>query len=529
MAFQTGYGQVPEVTAGSVLNAASWSSPVAAGELVAIFGSNLATGQQSAAPPLPLVLAGTSVAIDGVPAPILFVSPTQINVQVPSSLTPPSNYDVATAHVVVSTPAGSSSPAALSLTSTFPGLFTSDASGCGQAAALNIVTPYAATLNTAMNSAAPGDYIALFGTGFGLAVAQPADGAAATVAATLRQQPGVYVDGNLVASTYAGLAPGLAGVDQINFQLPASAREGCAVPVSASLFLGSPQVTLSVQKGRGKCSDPPIQSYGQITLYKATFSGPATLPTASDAIVGSFPSAPGLQAPTPTPIVYAPDYVANIFVPTVSIVSTDGAPISTHNCSVPGYSHLSAGTIQIEGPNGASATAAPQALQGSGVSYGTALPDGFIGPGTVTLSGTDGNDVDLHATFPLGPPIQVQTSFPAGTNISESQPLTVKWTGGDSTELVKLTLISAQGSVQTADYTYAPASAGSLTISPVCTNTPGTNFCTWGLPLSSNAQIVVDVIPAPDHTTSVSVPGVTGPVQLTYQYSYTFTGLTLGN
>ena len=58
---------------------------VARGELISIYGSNLANGLLSALPSSSptLTLAGASVTIGGLPAPILFASPNQLNVQVP--------------------------------------------------------------------------------------------------------------------------------------------------------------------------------------------------------------------------------------------------------------------------------------------------------------------------------------------------------------------------------------------------------------------------------------------------------------
>jgi hypothetical protein len=167
------------------------------------------------------------------------------------------------------------------------------------------------------------------------------------------------------------------------------------------------------------------------------------------------------------------------------------------------------------------------------VSYSEILPTGFIAPGTYTISGSAGGSVDLTASLVVGSPIQLQTTFPAGTVISSSQPLTVRWTGGDPGTLVKVTLISGQGLNATSDYSYADAASGSLTMPPYCSGNPvsaGGNgvFCTLGLPLSQNAQIEVQVMPAPDQVSIVSVPGVTGPVQLTWQYSYDFSGLILG-
>jgi hypothetical protein len=163
------------------------------------------------------------------------------------------------------------------------------------------------------------------------------------------------------------------------------------------------------------------------------------------------------------------------------------------------------------------------------VTYTENLPTGFVGPGTYAITGTPGNAVSLSASLIVGSPIQLQTSFPAGTTISSSQPLTVQWTGGDPGTLVKLTLISGQGLSARASYSYAPTAAGSLTIPPLCMGHPspieGGVVCSFGLPPSPNSQITIQVLPA--QTTSVTMPGITGPVQLGWQYTYTFPGLTL--
>ena len=143
---------------------------MAPGAIVAIFGTNLAEGQQSANAPLPFTLGGTSVTINGVPAPLTFVSPAQINAQVPSSLPVPGpNSFIAAVSVVVTNSAGSSAPALVGLVAGNPGIFSADASGCGLAAALNIRPDGTVSRNSPSNSAAVGDYVALFGTGFGLA------------------------------------------------------------------------------------------------------------------------------------------------------------------------------------------------------------------------------------------------------------------------------------------------------------------------------------------------------------------------
>jgi Magnesium chelatase, subunit ChlI len=77
--------QTPQIS--RIQNAAPMATPsssVARGELISIYGSDLTNGVtlESVPPTAPLTLAGTSVHIGGLPAPILFISPTQLSVQV---------------------------------------------------------------------------------------------------------------------------------------------------------------------------------------------------------------------------------------------------------------------------------------------------------------------------------------------------------------------------------------------------------------------------------------------------------------
>lgn len=521
--------QLPQINQGGVVNAASWSSPVVPGSIVAIFGANLASVRQSANAPWPLTLGGTSVTINGVPAPLAFVSPEQINAYVPSSVLAPDSRNISAVSVIVTTSAGSGSAYA-PLAAGSPGLFSADGSGCGQAAALNITPGGAVSLNSASNSAAPGDYIALFGTGFGLAAPQPPDGVAASGISPLQSAPQLFLDKAPVSSLlYAGLAPSLAGVDQINFQIPSSTRNGCAVAVSAAQTLGSPSLTISVQQGRGQCANPPVQSWGRLSLSKAIFSGPEPVPVpALESFSASFPSGPEVQPPNPESIVYAPNWVAAAPVG----ISRSALPVNMRTCAVPGYSNLSAGTIQLQPPSGDAVMVQPQPVQAGGVVYTQSLPAGFVGPGPYTISGTPGSAIGLTAKLIVGSPIQLQTSFPPGTVVSSSQPLTIKWTGGDPGTLVRVSLSADDGAFTSSDNSYASAASGSLTMLPACSPNPASAekdvVCTFGLPLSSNARISVGVLPAPNQIPSVRVPGVTGPVQLTWQYTYNFSGLILG-
>ncbi len=205
----------------------------------------------------------------GIPAHLLYVSSNQIDLQLPSEGT------VSTQDVVVSTAAGSSQLSPLGGTRTF-GIFSDDASGCGQGAVLNASSSGKTSLNSMSNSASPGDFISVYGTGLGLVYHAPADGYPAPSTPPLAVSPG-GVGGFLfdldVAPTnfsgyWAGRAPGFVGLDQINIAVPDDVREGCAVPLQFASDSLSQPVTMAIHNGGGHCVDPPSAGYGQVVWEK---------------------------------------------------------------------------------------------------------------------------------------------------------------------------------------------------------------------------------------------------------------------
>jgi len=188
--------QVPQFTAAGVVNAFSYAQPVSPGSLVSLFGTDLATAAASATSiPLPLKLGGTSVTVNGVNAPLLFVSPRQINFQLPSVVGTQDSAYVTTASVVITTPAGSSEAVEAPVFASGPAIATSTQNGCGQAAALNVARDGTVSLNSPTNSAARGDYISLYGTGLGVSIAQPPDGTALPYGLGVEFEPAVWLDG----------------------------------------------------------------------------------------------------------------------------------------------------------------------------------------------------------------------------------------------------------------------------------------------------------------------------------------------
>src|SRR2546427_648804 len=84
--FVQGLAQVPSIANGGVVNGASFAagSSVAPGSIISILGDNLAIASISAKDvPLPTSLATTSVRVNGMLAPLYYVSSKQINAQLP--------------------------------------------------------------------------------------------------------------------------------------------------------------------------------------------------------------------------------------------------------------------------------------------------------------------------------------------------------------------------------------------------------------------------------------------------------------
>jgi uncharacterized protein (TIGR03437 family) len=195
---------------------------VAPGEVISIYGANLGpaagvTASFDSAGFLPVLLAGTQVVIDGIPAPLLYVSSTQINAVAPVELTGTSPVSLQ-----VTAASGASPPFRLVIDPAIPEVFRTTA---GITAAFN----QDSTVNSKSNPAKSGTIVAIWATGVGLPIAG-ADGQETTVAQQVCNcevyaslDPGIVdASDQYVPSVYAGPAPGtVTGVVQINFRVTA--------------------------------------------------------------------------------------------------------------------------------------------------------------------------------------------------------------------------------------------------------------------------------------------------------------------
>ncbi len=224
----------------ATVEAASYTAPVAAGQIVALFGNDLVEGNGIAVAnsvPLPRSLQSVSVYVNGMAAPLYFTADNQINYQMP--------YATAegTASVVVLRDDGIASYGSVIVAAAAPALFAADASGKGQAAAQN--SDFSPNGDPAVSPqskrARKGDYIIFYGIGAGAQFVNAGNGQPLTIKdgeaasssplAATASLPAATIGGKAATVYFSGLAPGFVGLWQLNVQIPADAPSGASVEV----------------------------------------------------------------------------------------------------------------------------------------------------------------------------------------------------------------------------------------------------------------------------------------------------------
>jgi uncharacterized protein (TIGR03437 family) len=218
----------PAITA--VLNGASFLPGIEAGSWAMIKGVNLATttrvwqNSDFVNGTLPTSLDSVSVTIDGKPAFVYYISPTQINVQAPS------DSAVGPVNVVVTNNGTASAPAPAQLQAAAPAFFLYPGTSYAIASRL----PGYAEVGTPSAPAQPGDTLVVWGTGFGATTPPVAAGTVVSGAPAAVTAPTLTIGGATVPVISAILTTGSAGLYQITIQLPATVPTG-AVAVQASV------------------------------------------------------------------------------------------------------------------------------------------------------------------------------------------------------------------------------------------------------------------------------------------------------
>jgi uncharacterized protein (TIGR03437 family) len=218
-----GDGGPPTIGVGGVVPVASAVNTVQPGEWVSIYGTNFVGCNATWHGDFPTSLGGTSVTVNNKPAYLWFVSPTQINMQVPD--------DTATGlvNVVVTTSAGSATSTA-TMAAAAPSflllddkhvaaiILRADHSGAYGGGTYDILGPTGTSLGYRTVAAKAGDILELFGIGFGPTNPTVPAGQAFSGAAGTTNAVQIAVHGIGVTPAFAGLTS--AGLYQINLTIP---------------------------------------------------------------------------------------------------------------------------------------------------------------------------------------------------------------------------------------------------------------------------------------------------------------------
>jgi uncharacterized protein (TIGR03437 family) len=242
----------------AVVNASSYAldqTAVAPGEIVALYGTNLGPAQSLTMLVNPdgksvaTSLGGTTVLFDNVAAALTYVSATQVNAVVPYGLAGKSSTQVQ-----VQYQGALSGAVTLPVQAAAPGLFSLDSTGLGAGAVRN--QDY--SVNGALNAAARGSVVMIYCTGGGVTNPASVDATLTPIPSDPAQLPWltqkatvtVTIGGIPATVSYAGGAPGaVAGLTQINAQIPASVTPGSAVTIRVRIgvWQSQPGITIAVK------------------------------------------------------------------------------------------------------------------------------------------------------------------------------------------------------------------------------------------------------------------------------------------
>jgi len=232
---------------GNTISIADISSPVNGPQFVPAGLVSAATFQQSAVTPGSLVslfglnLNGGTVQFDGVSAPVIFTSASQLNLQVPWEVQGKSSTTV-----TVTVNGVTSAPQAITVGLAAAGIFSLGAPNGGQGAIIN----GNGVVVDANSPAHAGDYLEIFCTGLGAVSNTPQTGAeaGANPLSSLIGTLTATIGGVSAPVVFAGLAPGYTGLYQVNAQVPPGIGAGNGVPVVITAnSIASNSVSIAVQ------------------------------------------------------------------------------------------------------------------------------------------------------------------------------------------------------------------------------------------------------------------------------------------
>lgn len=444
----------------ALYNGATLAPPtmVSPGSLQVLFGEGLAGGTATATSiPLPTELLGTRVTVNGVPAPLFYVSPTQINLQVPSIPDSPLT-------VIVHSNGRASTPFVRGLVRPLAvGVFSLDGSGCGPSQVYNILPDGTTELNQPGRSASPGQRLRLFTTGSSNRSPKFPDGTPAPASTRFDSccGAGLYF-GDKRIGYWLGRkrAAGLIGVDEAEVQIDSDLSsfwgfpQGCNLPVYFSNSTWASQTfPLSIARGaqcEARSESDIVWKYGRVVWYRLV---------RPDLPAGMHEEMRVDLFRREADYAYRPlgfNQVGPLYYPPSSCPAVEAVP------------RLSGGTLTIQTPALEPLDLEPETVNGQ-PEYRYTLPNGTIVPGELkaTLAGWPDTG-PLTAVTRVPRPIRITTEFPRGALLRFSG-LRVTWTGGEDDPDSQVRIAVHMGGRTSGDYLSVRASSGGVVVPPSLT------------------------------------------------------------
>lgn len=255
------FAQAPAILTNGTVNAADYSRTFAPGAIVSIFGTNLSASTGGAVSvPLPTTLAGTTVNVisgsSSSPASLFYVSPTQINAQLPYTIAP------GPVQIQVQSAVASSASDTITVAVRAPKVFTVDFSGTGSA----VATDPQSNVLTAANPVKPAETIVVYMNSLGatdqtVAAGALSPGVGSGTTAKVVDTISATMNGLPATVTFAGLTPNSVGLYQVNLSAP-------------FIVLTGP-VTLVVTVGGVASQTTVTTPYQQLGFYNTVLGGRA--------------------------------------------------------------------------------------------------------------------------------------------------------------------------------------------------------------------------------------------------------------
>ena len=440
-----------------VLNAASYAVPglphsdIAQGSMFVVFGQQLGpVALQQANAPFGAQLAGTSIRISGggvtADAVLIYTSAAQVAAILLSRI-PPGDATMTVTYLN-----RTSVPKSIRVARSSFGIFTRNQAGSGPGIVQNYNSATDQPVNALTAPVRPAQVMILWGTGLGPVTF---DETQLPQAGDLNVEVEVMVGNKSARVLYKGRSPQFPGIDQINFEVPADAPEGCHVPLAvwaggvvsnfASIAIASAGASCSDAIGFSAADMEKIRSTGQLRFGEVVLSK-TTVPDLKgflDNVSASFTRYDQAAALKASKLGRGPGEASESHLPygtctvTSGPASADELDLGSDPTRVQGL--LGGASINLQGPRGSKQIARRSDLFSYGASVGGGIP-GFTGdygpeylvPGLYTVDHPAGENVGaFRATLTLPAPIQ-WTNRDSFSVVRRAQDLTFTWTGGDS-------------------------------------------------------------------------------------------------